>query len=97
MIITAANESAVTVYTELLDEKFIKDLIAKCDDCAAHGDPVIKIRVCKSQFSRDMIQISPFETWLVADGRKSVIKYPRISPFIHIPFMVKLYKILERN
>lgn len=97
MIITAANESAVTVYTELLDDKFIKDLIDKCDDYALHGDSLIKIRICKSQFSRDMIQISPLETWLVVDGRKSVIKYPHISPIIHIPFMVKLYKILERN
>ena len=97
MIATAANEKVVTAYTELLDEKFIKDLIDKCDDCAAHGDPLIKIRVCKSQFNSDMIQISPFETWFVVDGRKSVIKYPHVSSIIHVSFMVKLYKILERN
>ena len=97
MIVVTANEKVVTVYTELLDEIFIKDLIDKCDDCALHGDPLIKIRVCKSQFNRDMIQISPFETCLVVDDRKSVIKYPHVSPIIHISFMVKLYKILERN
>lgn len=97
MIVTAANEKVVTAYTELLDENFIKDLIDKCDDCALHGDTLIRIRVCKSQFGGDKIQISPIETWFVVDGRKSVIKYPHVSPIIHISFMVKLYKILERN
>mgnify|MGYP000902198627 CR=1 FL=1 len=97
MIITAANESAVTVYTEFLDEKFIKDLIDKCGDYTLHGDPLIKIGICKSQFSRDMIQITSSETRFIIDERKSVIKYPHISPIIHISFMVKLYKILERN
>ena len=97
MIITAANESVVTVYTDFLDEKFIKDLIDKCDACALHSDPVIKIGVFKSRFSSDMISITSLETRIVVDGRKSIIRYPHISPIIHISFMVKLYKILERN
>ena len=97
MIVTAANQSAVTVYTEFLDETFIRDLIDKCDDCALHSDPVIKIGIVKSRFSRDMIHITSSETCILTDGRKSVIKYPHISPIIHISFMVKIYKILERN
>lgn len=97
MIFTFAGHCGITVYTDSIDETFVRDLLDKCDDCGLQDNSLVKIGICKGQFGWDTIKISPLETVFMVDHLKSVIKYPSTSPLIHIPFMVNIYNILERN
>lgn len=97
MIFTFAGQCGITVYTDFTDATFVRELVDKCDACELQDNSFVKIGICKGQFGWDSIRITPFETIIMADHNRSLIKYPCTSPLIHIPFMVKLYNILERN